>query len=405
MLVLKVGGLIDGISDELKTNHAILIEDDTIVAVEPLEGAVVPPEATVVDYTKEYVLPGLMDCHVHLSSAGAADPRPYRGESEAFTAFRASVNATATLKSGFTAVRNLGSPYDVDIKLKQATSQGIVDGPRLVASGRCITITGGHGHQNGLEADGPWSVRKAVRTLVKSGADVIKLMATGGVMTEGVEPGAPELTYEELKAAVDEAHHAGRLTATHAQGNTGIRNAVRAGIDSIEHGVFLDADIVEMMLKQGTALVPTLSAPHNIIANGLEGGIPQYAVDKTKKIAEAHIKSFQMAYAAGVRIGLGTDAGTPFNHHGHNSKELELMVAAGMRPMDAIKAGTSTAAQILGLEGTLGRIAPGYKADILVIAADPLKDVAVLQDSDSIKAVYLSGKQIDIHTPAKPAAG
>lgn len=394
MLVIKAGYVIDGVADDIKPKQAIFINDGTITEVKPLEAAQIPSEAEVVDHLDGYVMPGLIDCHVHLTSLGAADPRPYRKDPEALVALRAAHHCTKTLKAGFTTVRNLGSPYDADISLKKALREGVVTGPRVVASGRCITITGGHGHDSGFEADGPWEVKKAVRTLVKKGADVIKVMATGGVMTEGVEPGAPELTLEELKAAVEEAHHAGRLTATHAQGNIGIRNAVQAGIDSIEHGVFLDEEIIEKMVKHNTALVPTLAAPHNIITNGLEAGIPKYAVDKTKRIAESHIRSFQLAYQAGIRIGLGTDAGTPFNYHGSNAKELELMVKAGMKPMDALRAGTSVAADILGLADSIGRIAPGYKADLLLVTENPVQEITRLQNEAVIRQVYVEGKAV-----------
>jgi imidazolonepropionase-like amidohydrolase len=394
MLVINAGYLIDGISDEVKLRQSILIEGDRILRISPVDKAEIPPDAQIVNHLDGYVMPGLIDCHVHLCSPGAADPRPYKDDPESILAFRAAANAKKTLQAGFTTARSVGSKFDVDIKLKKAIKEGIVVGPRLVASGRCITITGGHGHGGGIEADGPWEVRKAVRTLIKEDADVIKVMATGGVMTEGVEPGAAELTLEELVVAVEEAHRSGRKAASHAQGNTGIRNAVEAGIDSIEHGVFLDAGIIEMMTQKGTALVPTLSAPHNISIYGIEAGIPQYAVDKNTRVLECHLQSFRMAYEAGVPIALGTDAGTPFNYHGSNAGELELMVKAGMSPMDAIKAGTSAAASVLGLQDDVGRLAPGYMADILLVKGNPLENVGLLKDPKNITKVYLGGAAI-----------
>ncbi|NLK08962.1 MAG: amidohydrolase family protein [Firmicutes bacterium] len=392
MLVIKAGYLIDGVNDGVLENQAVVIEGNKITHICPLDEIEIPADAEVADHLHGYLMPGLIDCHVHLCSPGAADPRPFKDEPEAALAFRAVANADKTLKAGFTTVRNLGSKFDVDIKLKKAIEQDIIWAPRLVASGRCVAITGGHGHGGGIEADGKWEVIKAVRTLVKAGADVIKLMATGGVMTEGVEPGAAELTKEELIFAVAEAHRAGRKTATHAQGNTGIRNAVEAGIDSVEHGVFLDEDIIEMMVEKGTALVPTLSAPHKINAHGIEGGIPKYAVEKSAMLLEQHQESFRAAYKAGVLIGLGTDAGTPFNYHGSNAGELELMVKAGMSPMDAIRAGTHNAAIVLGLDHKIGRLAPGYLADILLVKGDPLKNVGILADTKNIVQVYLGGK-------------
>jgi len=394
MLIIKAGTLIDGLRDHPTHNQALFIADGRIVEILPLEQTCLPPDAEIVDWRAGCVLPGLIDCHVHLASLGAADARQFKDDPAAALALRAAANAKKTLKAGFTTVRNLGSNFDVDIQLKKAINENILQGPEIVASGRCLAITGGHGHEGGIEADGPWAVRKAVRTLLKKGADVIKIMATGGVLTEGVEPGAAEFSLEELSAAAEEAHRAGRKIATHAHGNIGIRNAVAAGIDTIEHGVFLDEETIALMLEKGTALVPTLSAPHKINAHGRQSGIPEYAVAKNAKIFANHAKSFRLAWEAGVTIGLGTDAGTPLNYHGENAGELKLMVEAGMQPMAALKAATSNAAEILGLAGEVGQLTAGARADFLLLKGNPLEDIGLLTAAQNIAAVYRSGKKV-----------
>lgn len=394
MKAIKGAALFDGVSDEMIKNPVVLLEGDRITEVGTAATVQIPADAEVLDYGDCFLMPGMLDIHVHLTSEGSPDPRKSLHDPEAALAFKAARHAQLTLAAGFTTVRSMGAKFDIDIQLKKSIAAGFAKGPRITASGRCITITGGHGHNGGIEADGPWEVRKAVRTLLKSGADVIKVMATGGVLTEGVEPGAPELCLEELQAAAVEAANAGKRTATHAQGNTGIRQAVEAGINSIEHGCFLDDEVIALMLEKGTALVPTLAAPRHILDHGLEGGIPQYAVDKTKFIAEKHLVSFAKAYKAGVPIGLGTDAGTPFNYHGANALELQYMVEAGMSIMDALRAATSTAAAIIGQEDNVGSLRPGCYADVLAVKDDPTQDVQVLAAKENIAAVILGGEVI-----------
>lgn len=389
LLIVKTKYLFDGVNEEFQSERAIVIEDDKISHV--ISWDEIPKFGSVpVIQHQGWVIPGLIDCHVHVAEPGAADPNLHQDDSEATATLRAVSHVRQTLQAGFTTVRNMGAKYDLDISLSKALEKGLVSGSRLIPSGRCITMTGGHGHRMGYEADGTDEMRKAVRTLMKCGAQVIKLMATGGVMTEGVEPGAAQLSYEELRVGVEEAHKAGRLTATHAQGTEGIKNALRAGIDSIEHGIFLDDEAIELMLTNKTALVPTLAAPHNIIVNGVDAGIPRYAVEKAEMIAQAHVNSFQRAYKAGVLIGLGTDAGTPFNYHGRNATELELMVKAGVSPIDALKAATSNAAKICGLDHCVGRIAPGYYGDLLLLAENPIDNLATL--TEQIVQVIFKGQ-------------
>lgn len=391
MKAIKGAVLFDGVSEEVIQDPIILIKGERIEAVGTAATVTIPDDAEILDYSECFLMPGMLDIHVHLTSEGSADPRKSYSDPEAALAFKAAHHAQRTLEAGFTTLRSMGAKFDIDIKLKKAIAAGFVKGPRITASGRCITITGGHGHNGGIEADGPWEVRKAVRTLLKAGADVIKVMATGGVLTEGVEPGAPELSLEELQAAAAEAANAGKRTATHAQGSTGIRQAVEAGIDSIEHGCFLDDAIIERMLQKGTAMVPTLAAPRHILDHGIAGGIPQFAVDKTQDIAAKHLISFAKAYKAGVPIGLGTDAGTPFNHHGANAMELQYMVEAGMSAIDALRAATSTAAAIIGQAEHVGTLRPGCYADVLAVKGNPLQDVKLLADKENLAAVMLGG--------------
>ncbi|HID15289.1 MAG TPA: amidohydrolase family protein [Candidatus Atribacteria bacterium] len=278
------------------------------------------------------------------------------------------------LKSGITTVRDMGGVNYLDISLRDAINKGIVEGPRYLVSGKNIVMTGGHGYFFGREADGPDEVRKAARENLKKGVDVLKFMATGGVLTPGVEPGSPQLTYEELKAGISEGHKAGRKSAAHAQGNEGIKNAIRAGIDSIEHGIFLDDEAISMMLDSGTYLVPTLSAGYQIAELGEESGIPAYAVEKAKRVMDPYYKSFQMAYERGVKIALGTDAGTPLNFHGPVTLEINLMTRLGMSNWDALCSATIYASELLGMSEKIGSIKKGKMADIVVFNKNPLND-------------------------------
>lgn len=211
-------------------------------------------------------------------------------------------------------------------------------------------------------------------------------------MTKGVEPGSTQLTLEELMAGVEEAQKAGRRTASHAQGNEGIKNALWAGINSIEHGIFLDDEAIELMLERKTYLVPTLSAPYHILRGGIKGGVPPFAVEKTKSVMKSHLQSIKKAYKAQVPIAMGTDAGTPFNRHGENLKELGLLVKVGLSPKEAIVAATKTASEVLGLEKKIGTLEKGKLADLIVVDEDPLKDISLLQGKDKILAIMKEGQ-------------
>ncbi|HEX9749153.1 MAG TPA: amidohydrolase family protein [Methylomirabilota bacterium] len=388
-LVLSGARIIDGTGAEPVRGRSVVVEKGVITAV--VEDARAP-RGNGVDLAGHTLLPGLINCHVHLCLGAEADPvRPVREEPVALTAIKALLRARETARAGVTTVRDLGGREYVEIAARRAIQEGLIDGPRILVAGRPVCMTGGHGHWLGREADGPDDARKAVREQLKAGADVIKIIATGGVMTPGVEPGSPQLTLEEMRAAIEEARKAGRRTAAHAMASGGISDAIAAGITSIEHGVFLTGEIVAHMRRDGTFLVPTLNAPVAIAAGGLAAGIPQFMVRKSEQVVPAHVASFQLAHRAGVRIAAGADSGTPLNFHGSLLPELTLMVKYGMTPLEAIRAATVTAADCLGLGEVTGRVAPGYAADLIAVAGDPAERIEALAD---LKLVLVNGRVI-----------
>ncbi len=383
--------IIDGTGKEVPQGF-VVVWGNRIDAVGDGRDASRPPADEVIDLGGRSLLPGIIDAHVHLALNGDADPTVSFMRDHDFTvAYKSVKNAQQDLLAGVTTVRDLGSHKDIGIHLRNAVNGGIVWGPRICSSGRLICMTGGHGWTMGHEVDGEAEVRKAVREQLKAGADVIKLMATGGVMTPGVEAGAPQFTYEELRAGVEEAHKGGRKVSSHVQGAVGISNALRAGVDTIEHGIFIDDETIAMFLKNHAYLVPTLAAPLNILKNGVESGIPAFVIEKTKKVAGAHYESAGLAYRAGVTIAMGTDSGTPFNLHGANMKELELLCGIGLSPMEAITAATMTAARVLGLDEQIGSVERGKLADLIVVDGNPLEDITVLQKGERIMAVMKDG--------------
>lgn len=353
-------------------------------------------EGRVLDCAGKFVLPGLIDAHVHLtSSGGAGEMNLARTLSLPVRAWRASEYARTTLHAGITTVRDLGAADRLNIEMAGAVESGLIEGPRIVAAGMGVTMTGGHGHGfMAQEADGPDGVRKAVREQLRAGARAVKLFASGGVMTPGVDPRSPSLTEEELRAAVEEGHKAFRPVAAHAQATEGIKNAIRAGVDSIEHGVWLDQEAVELMCERGTYLVPTLTAPHHIAKGGKDAGIPDYMIDKAHQVQADHIASFESAVKAGVRVAMGTDQGTPLNHPGENAQEMLRMAEHGLSNGAAILAATQWAAELLRVDNVCGSIRPGLAADLIVVDADPLADLAVLTRQENIVAVVQGGRLI-----------
>ena len=337
---LFIGGLVfDGLGKTL-AGHGVLVQDGRIARVAPaaeFDGYA----GRKVDTAGMTLMPSLADCHVHLVYTGGPDPNAQMNkQGPAQITLTALENAQASLRGGVTALRDCGGKDYLEFGVRDAIARGVFPGPAIRASGRIICMTGGHGNRIGRVADGCEEVVKAVREQVHAGCDLVKIMATGGVMTPGVSPMDAHYSFAEMKAGVHEAKRFRKSTASHAQGTEGILNAVRAGIDSIEHGIFIDEECLREMLEARTYLVPTIAAVRNIVANA-DNGIPAYAVEKARAVEQRHRESIQMYYKAGGRIAMGTDAGTPFNLHGENAMELAYMVEFGMTPVDALVAGTS----------------------------------------------------------------
>lgn len=388
-MILSNVCLIDG-TGRVWERVAIRIDGDHIAGIAETEIARADEEN--LDLRGKTVVPGFINCHAHLCLDSSPDPTSaWMRRSITENVLIAGRHAESTLKAGVTTVRDLGGREAVDLGLKKAIDEGVIQGPRMLVSGRVLCMTGGHGHFMGREVDGPDEVRKGAREQLKAGADVIKVMATGGVMTPGVEPGSAQLTYEEILAAVEEAQKAGKLTATHAQGTTGIKNAVRAGIDSIEHGFFLDTEAIEMMLERGTFFVPTLAALFHIIEAGLESGIPDFVVEKAKRASDAQLESVRRAHEARVRIAAGNDGGTAFNPAGNLVSELERLVAAGLSNAEALDAAHKTAAELLGSSDRIGTVEPGKLADMVVLDANPLADISAVR---RVHMVFKAGQRI-----------
>jgi len=385
-MILRGATLIDGTGAPPLRDRAVVLDDRRIAAVVPDHQA---RDGAALDLGGLTLLPGLINCHVHLCLSGDADPsRTLSDETYAATVVGAVVHARRTVEAGVTTVRDLGGREYAEI----AVRAGIIAGPRVLCAGRAVCMTGGHGWRMlGRQADGVDDVRKAVREQLRAGADVIKLVATGGVMTPGVDPRAAQLTLDELRAGVDEAHRARRRIAAHAMADEGIAWCLDAGIDTIEHGVFLTEALAARMATQGTALVATLIAPHAIVEGGLAAGIPEFAVKKSSALRERHLESFRLALRAGVAIAAGTDAGTPLNPHGTIVPELALMAAAGLEPLQAIRSATSVAARVLGLESETGAVAPGLVADLIAVEGDPATDLKAL---DAVRLVIADGRTV-----------
>lgn len=358
----------------------------------------------VIDAGGRTVMPGLINGHVHLANDGAPDlAAQVRGDSTATAAYRAAANALVTLNSGVTTVKDCGAADNVVIDLGRAIEAGVVVGPRVVAAGRVITMTGGHCYFMGVEADGIDAVRTAVRGQLKQGAGFIKAMATGGVLTSEVKATQTALLREELETIVQEAHNAGRRVSTHAIGREGIENAILAGVDTIEHGYRLDADLFALAIERGTYLVPTLAAIGNIVGQAEHGSMPSWIVEKATDEAERSTAMFRAAVEAGMKIAAGTDAGTPYNPHDGLVDEILTMVAIGLTPTRALLAATRDGAENAGLLEVTGTLEPGKSADLIIVDGDPTTDITALR---SIRLVAKCGEvyRNDLVADPTPAA-
>lgn len=361
-------------------DQAVVVERRRIAWIGPSDHAPTVTDPMVVDGEGHTLLPGLINCHVHLCNDGPADVvSQVREDSVPIATLRGARGALLTLESGVTTVRDCGAASGIAIELAKAIEDGLIAGPRIKAAGRVITMTGGHGHFIGREADGRDAVRRATRAEIKDGAHFIKVMATGGVLTPGVTTTQTALLPEELEVVAQEAHNSGRRVATHAIGNAGIKNALRAGIDSIEHGFYLDDEALDLAVAQGAFLVPTLLSITQITANGVAGGIPDWLVLKAEQEADRQRESFKAAVDSGMKIAAGTDAGTPFNRHEDLALEMGLMVEYGLSPTQAILAATRDAAENLDVLDSVGTVEVGKLADLILVPGDPTQDIAAMR--------------------------
>jgi imidazolonepropionase-like amidohydrolase len=391
-VAIHAARVIDGTGARPIRDGVVVVQDDKILAVGPRDDVEVPDGARSIELGDATLLPGFIDAHVHLAGRPLGDPVADVAAVKDFDAFGAILgvgHCEKTLMAGFTTVRNVGAGNFDDMALRRAIEEGRIVGPRMRCAGHGIGITGGHADVNGFRpglldgdykegiADTPEECRKAVRYQIKQGADVIKAVPTGGVLSEGDAVGATQFTREEMAALVDEAHRLERKVAAHAHGADGIRMAVEAGVDSIEHGSFLDEEGARLMAERGTFLVPTLMAGERVEQAAKSGILKGLRAEKAAAAASAMRRAIKLAVARRVPIALGTDAGVI--PHGSNAREFFLMVDwGGMAPMDAIVSGTRNGARLLGLDDRLGTLEPGKLADVVAVSGDPLEDIQTL---------------------------
>lgn len=384
---VRAGHLLDVRAGQTRSNQAIVIRGDRIERVGAWDEVPVPQAARVIDLSGATVLPGLIDMHVHLTSDHRFHGYRQLSLSVPRKTIHGVVNARKTIDAGFTTVRNVGGDGYADVALRDAINDGEIAGPRMVVSGPALGMTGGHCDSNLLPAeygyraagvaDGPWAVRAKVREVIKYGADVIKFCATGGVLSKGTAIRARQYTREEMEALVDEAHTLGRRVAAHAHSADGIKTAIRAGVDSVEHASLIDEEGIRLAKDKGTVLVMDVYVDTYILESGGETGMLQESLEKEREVGQAQRDNFRRAHEAGVRMAFGTDAAV--YPHGDNAKQFAYMVQFGMTPLEAIQAATVNAAELLGWADDVGSIEPGRYADFIAVEGDPLSDVTLLE--------------------------
>ena len=385
-VVVHAGHALDVKSGKVLSDQTFIIEDGKIVSAGPATETKAPADAVRIELPNATVLPGLIDAHTHLTY----EPRfgyEELGVSVVRSALTGAKNARVTLEAGFTTVRNVGAEGYSDVALRDAINAGDVPGPRMLVSGPALGITGGHCDNNLLPfdyhatgdgvADGIAAVQHKVRENIKYGSDLIKICATGGVLSKGDDPQASQYTLEEMKAIVADAHRLGRKVAAHAHGAQGILWASEAGVDSIEHGSYIDDAGIAEMKKNGTYLVPTLYLGDWFLENAERNHVPDFLLGKAKTVMPIARKNIAHAFASGVKVAFGTDAAV--YPHGLNAHEFAVMVKLGLTPLQAIQAATMNAADLLGWQGKVGSLEPGAWADIVAVDGDPLKDVTTLE--------------------------
>jgi imidazolonepropionase-like amidohydrolase len=399
--VIKAGRLIQPEEGTVAGDQVIVVRANKIEAVGA--GLAIPPGATVIDLSKMTVVPGLIDCHTHLADGkyGEGDPVFQLQKSASQTVLESVPNARVTLESGFTTVRDVGVYRALnDVALRDAINRGDIIGPRMFVAGAYITITGGAGAMTGMapdvqlpwdfhygEANSPWEVRQKIRLLVHNGVDHIKVLSSGAVLTHGSNPKSQEFTPEELQAAVDEASHFGLRVAAHAHSAEGIKNAIRAGVASVEHATMIDDEGIALAKQHGTYLDMDIYDEECIQEQGKKGTLPADFLEHDRELGELHRQNFRKAVKAGVKMSFGTDAGVC--DYGTAGKQFAFMVKYGMTPMQAIQAATSSAADLLGRSDQIGSIKPGKFADVIAVAGDPLKNITLLEN---VQFVMKDGK-------------
>ena len=385
---IKAGQLIDVLDGTVRSSQIIVVQDDKIAQVADAAEVQIPANAEVIDLSGHTVLPGLIDMHDHLTGDHRFHGYKGLGISVPRETLYGVFNARKTLNVGFTTVRNVGASGYSDVALRDAINDGEIDGPRIRVSGPALGITGGHCDNNLLPphygdraeavADGPWAVRAKVREVIKYGADLIKFCATGGVLSKGDSVGGQQYTLEEMQALVDEAHQHERKVAAHAHGAEGIKTAIIAGVDSIEHGSLIDDEGIRLAKEHGTFLVMDIYNDTFILEHGAEVGMLPESLEKERQIGQLQRDNFRKAFEAGVRMAFGSDGAV--YPHGDNGKQFSYMVEYGMTPMQAIQAATVHAAELIGWPDAVGAIEAGRFADIIAVEGNPLDDVAVLED-------------------------
>lgn len=380
--------LVDVVNKRYVERCCMTVADGIIQKVGPVSELTAEEKAGAVDLTGKTVMPGMFNCHIHALSTPIAAPESLNYETQGMFALRGMRHLQQHLRSGVTFVRDMNGRKLAEVDLKNALKQGIFAGPNYYIARQCLCMTGGHGSNTGRECDGPVDCMKAAREQIKGGADFVKIMATGGVNSD-TRPEFSQLNLEEMTAAIGEAHRAGKRTATHAHGKAGIKTAVLAGIDSVEHGSYIDDECIDLMLERGTALCPTLATHYFTCKFGVEAGIAPWKVEKGKRAAEAQHVGLEKAWKAGIPVVIGTDAGTPYNPHWGTYMEFVLFVEdMGFDPMDTLAAGTILSAEICGVDDWTGSITPGKHADFIVLKDNPVRNIRTLGE---VEQVYKDG--------------
>ena len=392
-LYVKAGALIDPATGKVSKDVALVIDEGKVIAAGTQRATKVPKGATVIDLGSETIMPGFIDMHTHLT--GDADDGAYEslGYSDERVAITGVKNARLTLLAGFTTVRDVGASSYSDIALRDAINEGDVPGPRMFVSGPPVGISGGHCSDNNLlpaeyaltgegVANGPWEMRAKVRQNIKYGVDLIKTCSTGGVFSKGTSLGAAQGTLEELTAVVEEAHARGLKVASHAHGTVGIRNAILAGVDTVEHASILDDETIALAKERGVFLSMDIYNTEYTLAEGEKNGVLPESIEKEKSISKIQRASFTAANKAGAKMVFGSDSGV--YPHGDNPNQFSRMVQFGMTPIQSITAATATAADALGKRGLLGCLDVGCAADLVAVTGDPLKDISLLEKVDFI---------------------